>query len=92
MDLPHDWAVEGIFDQKGEPNHGSLPTGVGWYRKSCNLPEEDRGKRIYLEFDGAFRDSTVWINGYLAGSRQPAFYLRHLRMDGLRLPRRANPL
>jgi beta-galactosidase len=92
VDLPHDWAVEGIFDQKAEPNHGSLPTGVGWYRKSFNLPEEDRGKRIYLEFDGAFRDSALWINDYLAGGRQPALYFRHLRMDGLRLPRRANPL
>ena len=73
VDLPHDWAVEGIFDQNAEPNHGSLPTGVGWYRKSFNLPESDRGKRIYLEFDGAFRDSTVWINGYLVG-RQPSGY------------------
>ncbi len=73
VDLPHDWAVEGTFDPQAEPNHGSRPTGVGWYRKSFNLAEEDRGKRIYLEFDGAFRDSTVWINGYLVG-RQPSGY------------------
>ena len=73
VDLPHDWAVEGNFDPKAEPNHGSRPTGVGWYRKSFNLAEEDRGRRIYLEFDGAFRDSTVWINGYLVG-RQPSGY------------------
>ena len=73
VDLPHDWAVEGPFDEQAEPNHGSRPSGVGWYRKSFNLGEEDRGKRIYLEFDGAFRDSTVWINGYLVG-HQPSGY------------------
>jgi beta-galactosidase len=73
VDLPHDWAVEGAFDPQAEPNHGSRPTGIGWYRKSFNLAEEDRGKRIYLEFDGAFRNSTLWINGYLVG-RQPSGY------------------
>jgi beta-galactosidase len=73
VDLPHDWAVEGTFDPQAEPNHGSRPTGVGWYRKSFSLDAEDRDKRIYLEFDGAFRDSTVWINGYLVG-RQPSGY------------------
>jgi beta-galactosidase len=73
VDLPHDWAVEGAFDAQAEPNHGSRPTGVGWYRKSFNLAEDERGKRIYLEFDGAFRDSIVWINGYLVG-RQPSGY------------------
>jgi beta-galactosidase len=73
VDLPHDWAVEVPFDPQTEPEHGSRPGGVGWYRKSFSLPEEDRDRRIYLEFDGAFRNSTVWINGYLVG-RQPSGY------------------
>jgi beta-galactosidase len=68
LDLPHDWAVEGAFDPAENPQHGSLPTGVGWYRKSFNLPVEDQGKKLYLEFDGAFRDSTVWVNGFRMGN------------------------
>ena len=48
VDLPHDWAVEGTFDEKAEPNHGSRPTGVGWYRKSFSLAEEDRGSSFTL--------------------------------------------
>ena len=71
VDLPHDWAVEGAFDPAHNLDHGFLPAGIGWYRKSFALPESDLGKRLYLEFDGVFRDSTVWLNGHRLGT-QPA--------------------
>ncbi len=73
VDLPHDWAVEGSFDPQANPWHGFLPVGVGWYRKTFDLPEGDKDRRIFLEFDGAFRDSTVWVNGYRMGN-QPSGY------------------
>ena len=73
VDLPHDWAVEGSFDPQANPWHGFLPVGVGWYRKTFDLPADDQDRRIYLEFDGAFRDSTVWVNGYKLGN-QPSGY------------------
>ena len=74
VDLPHDWAVEGSFDPQANPWHGFLPVGVGWYRKTFELPERDKNRRMYLEFDGAFRDSVVWVNGYRMGS-QPSGYI-----------------
>jgi beta-galactosidase len=74
VDLPHDWAVEGPFDPNANFDHGFLPTGIGWYRKTFTLQEEDQGKRIYLEFEGAYRDSTVWINGFRLGN-QPSGYI-----------------
>jgi beta-galactosidase len=72
VDLPHDWAVELPFDRAGDRNHGYKPLGPGfeansiaWYRRTFDLPAEDSGKRIWLTFDGVFRDATVWVNGWL---------------------------
>lgn len=73
LNLPHDWVVEGSFvndntlgSQPG--GNGYLPTGIGFYRKEFEIPESDKGKRISIEFDGIFRNSTVWVNGHLLGS------------------------
>ncbi len=72
VQLPHDWAIEGPF-YKGDPakvggGMGRLPVqGVGWYRKKINIPAADKGKKFYLDIDGAMSYAMVWINGYLAG-------------------------
>ncbi len=71
VDLPHDWSIEGPFDQ-AEPSSGPggyLPTGIGWYRKSFSVPAADRDKVLVLEFDGVYQNSEVWINGHSLGSR-----------------------
>ena len=72
VNLPHDWAVEGSFVQDNSMGNqpavsGYLPTGVGFYRKEFEIPETDKGQKISLEFDGIFRNSTVWVNGHLLG-------------------------
>lgn len=46
-------------------SRGSLTAGVAWYRHHFTLPEEARGKRVYLRFDGVYRDSTLYVNQYL---------------------------
>ena len=73
VNLPHDWVVEGTFvndislgSQPG--GNGYLPTGTGFYRKEFEIPEMDKGKKISIEFDGIFRNSTVWVNGHLLGT------------------------
>jgi beta-galactosidase len=71
VDLPHDWSIEGPFDEK-EPSSGSgayLPTGIGWYRKRFRVPESHRDRVIVLEFDGVYQNSEVWINGQYLGQR-----------------------
>jgi len=40
---------------------------VGWYRRTFDIPKEDSGRRITLEFDGAFRSTLVFLNGYFIG-------------------------
>ncbi|MBC8095670.1 MAG: glycoside hydrolase family 2 protein [Akkermansiaceae bacterium] len=81
LDLPHDWAVEAPFDGRGSHSHGYKAVGrnfpersVGWYRKSFVVPASDLGRRISIEFDGAFRDSQVWVNGHYLGN-EPSGYL-----------------
>jgi beta-galactosidase len=71
VDLPHDWSIEGPFDEK-EPSSGPggyLPTGIGWYRKRFRTPEADRNRVTVLEFDGVYQNSEVWINGHYLGQR-----------------------
>lgn len=75
LNLPHDWAVELPFVHDDvQMSHGYKPIGrrypetsVGWYRKNFDIPASDAGKRIYLDFDGAFRDVLIWVNGCFIG-------------------------
>ena len=47
---------------------GALPfEGVGWYRKTLELPKSDEGKRVYIQFDGAMSRAKVWLNGEYVG-------------------------
>ncbi|MCX6998117.1 MAG: DUF4982 domain-containing protein [Kiritimatiellaeota bacterium] len=66
--LPHDWAIGGPFDPKADGSQGKLPwRGVGWYRKAFTLPAENKGDRVYLDFDGVMAFPQVYVNGRLAG-------------------------
>jgi beta-galactosidase len=68
LDLPHDWGIEGPFNQAWPGETGKLPWwGVGWYRKHFTLPAVDAGRRIYLDVDGAMSHAAVWINGHYVG-------------------------
>ncbi|MGB6431544.1 MAG: glycoside hydrolase family 2 TIM barrel-domain containing protein [Candidatus Acidiferrales bacterium] len=75
VDLPHDWSIEGPFDEKA-PSSGPgayLPTGIAWYRKRFRVPEADRSRITVLEFDGVYQNSEVWINGQYLGLRPYGF-------------------
>jgi len=68
LNLPHDWGVEGPFQQEYPGETGKLPWwGVAWYRKHLNLPATDAGREIFLDVDGAMSYASVWVNGKLAG-------------------------
>lgn len=68
LDVPHDWAIEGPFRMELPGCTGKLPyEGIGWYRKTFDVPASDHGKKIFLDFDGAMSRSKVYINGVFAG-------------------------
>jgi beta-galactosidase len=65
--LPHDYVVEGKFTPTADAGHGSLPTQPAWYRKRFTLPPADKGKSVWIDFDGVYRDSVVYLNGTKLG-------------------------
>ncbi len=71
LNLPHDWSIEGQFskDNPATPEGGALPGGIGWYRKTFSVPASSQGKQVYIDFDGVYQKSTVWINGHQLGFR-----------------------
>lgn len=56
---------------------------MGWYRKTINIPEEDLGKRIMLQFDGIFRNARVWFNGFYMGTEPSGYATPGVRRDGI---------
>ena len=75
VDLPHDWSIEGrpSKDNPTGSEGGYFPAGTGWYRKTFSAPPEWRGKRVSVEFDGVYRNATVYLNGHKLGN-QPYGY------------------
>src|ERR1700722_671018 len=45
LDLPHDFAIEGAFDQHSPAGGGGgyLNAGIAWYRKAFTIPESQKG-------------------------------------------------
>jgi len=65
LDVPHDWSITLPFNQSspGGSGGGYLDGGLGWYRKTFSLPTESAGQKVFVQFDGVYMDSTVWLNG-----------------------------
>lgn len=80
LDLPHDWAVEQSFSESASFSHGFKAAGknypeksIGWYRKKITIPNEDLGRIISLKFDGVFRNSKVFFNGFYLGTHESGY-------------------
>jgi beta-galactosidase len=69
LDLPHDWSIEGPFSKDFASATGYLPAGIGWYRKSFIIPDTEKGRKVFISFDGIYNNSEVWINGTWLGKR-----------------------
>ncbi len=68
VNLPHDWAIKGPFNEQGNGSTGKLPwRGEGWYRNTFTLSSEDQGKVVYIKFDGVMSSPQIFVNGKLAG-------------------------
>jgi beta-galactosidase len=69
--LPHDWSIFNTFNQSSASGSGGgyLDGGMGWYRKTFTVPSDYTGKKVFIDFDGAYMNSQVWINGTLLGTR-----------------------
>jgi len=76
VDLPHDWSVEPLANQKpgqtigpfskespGGAATGQTMGGEGWYRKSFIIKKEDANKKHELYFEGVYNQAEIWVNG-----------------------------
>ncbi|MBW4359243.1 glycoside hydrolase family 2 TIM barrel-domain containing protein [Flavobacterium taihuense] len=71
LNVPHDWTVEGKFDEKSPAGYGggALTGGLGWYKKTFKVADEDSTKVTSIIFDGVYKNSEVWVNGHYLGKR-----------------------
>jgi beta-galactosidase len=75
VDLPHDWSIELDRDpaNRSAAAGGYFSMGSGWYQKTFAAPEEWRGKKVFVEFEGVYMNAEVWLNGHFLG-RHPYGY------------------
>ena len=80
VQLPHDWVVDLPFAPEASHSHGYKTVGwrwpetsVGWYRKHFTVPAEALGQPVSLRFDGIFRDSDIWVNGFWLGGEKSGY-------------------
>lgn len=67
VNAPHDWRIHEAYNKNNRRLSGYLPKGIVWYRKYIDIKPEYAGKKIFVSFDGVFRNCTVWVNGKKAG-------------------------
>ncbi|MFL6765151.1 MAG: beta-galactosidase GalA [Sphingomicrobium sp.] len=93
--VPHDWAVGLPFAQAPAAKdsdrgaaHGFKAIGrafpensIGWYRTPIDVTAADRGRPIWLEFDGVFRDAIVFVNGYDVARNESGYAPFTVRID-----------
>lgn len=83
VSLPHDWAVDLPYSQEASHSHGYKCIGwnypensVGWYRHHLFIPHSDKGKQISIEFEGIYRNSQVFCNGFYLGHEASGYVSR----------------
>lgn len=74
QEFDEDNAIPAMEDVKNiHTTAGSFQKNVGWYRKHFYIPAEDLGRKIYIVFEGIFRDSSVWLNEFFVGSERSGY-------------------
>lgn len=75
LDLPHDWSIEGKTDPKNPMGNdgGYFTSGIGWYRKTFELSDSFKNKKLTIYFEGVYMNSEVFVNGVSLGIRPYGF-------------------
>ncbi|WP_119321773.1 beta-galactosidase GalA [Capsulimonas corticalis] len=86
VNVPHDYVIEQPFTEKIDPQHASLPTPSAWYRKTIVIPNKDRNRDYWLDFDGIYRDPQIYVNGKRVGGRRSGYLPIHIDLSSLAKP------
>jgi beta-galactosidase len=92
VQLPHDYVFQAAPSDKANVEHGAFPLVPGWYRRLIDIPESGRGRRLWLEFDGVYRDSLMWLNGKFLGEHQSGYTSFRYDISDVAQPGRTNLL
>jgi beta-galactosidase len=76
VSCPHTWNDVDTFDDYSRGGHQgetNLWTGAGWYRKEFTLPASQRGRKVFIEFEGVRQVADVYLNGHQLGRDNTGF-------------------
>jgi beta-galactosidase len=65
LNLPHDWAIEGLAVPDENASQGYRKRGYGWYRRALRLDPASRGRYLEIQFGAIATNATIWFNGNL---------------------------
>ena len=71
INVPHDWSFEKGVRKGGDQGQGGgyHDGGIGWYRKQFNVKKSSLSNITYINFDGVYMNSEVWVNGIYIAKR-----------------------
>ena len=86
LNLPHDWSIEADFSEKNPSGvgGGALPGGIGWYRKHFTVDKNEPYSRFFIDFDGVYMNSDVYLNGHHVGINEitiTIYWIRHYLLN-----------
>jgi beta-galactosidase len=85
--VPHTWNA-----QDGQDGGGDYYRGVGWYRRRVAIPKAEGGRELYVEFDGANLEATLFVNGHEVGHHAGGFGRFRFDVTSVAKPGAANLL
>ncbi len=92
LDLPHDWSVEGPYSPSLASATGYLPGGIAWYRKKIEIPAEKKEMKLFLYFEGIYRNGEVFVNGTSLGMRPNGYISTYHDITSLARPGETNTI
>ena len=97
--LPHDALLSLDRTAASTSASGYYPSAEFEYAKAFDVPEDYRGKRVTLRFEGVYRDAMVYVNGAFAAQRPSGYatfdvplddYLRYGESNTIKVEARAH--
>ena len=68
VDLPHTWNAGDALS--GKPDY---KRGIGNYRKTITVPDDWKGKRVFIRFEGVNNVAEMFVNGCHAGRHKGGY-------------------
>lgn len=82
--LPHDAQIlEARRSDASDGGHGYFPGGIYTYGKTFTAPADWEGKKVLVEFEGVYKNSTVSLNGKVIGGHKYGYTTFAVELTGL---------